>query len=1092
MNGLDANGRVDKALRMLAPALQPVIERELRRFYRANWRQNLSVASGSDTSKPLDAYGALKTMIDNWQLCFKDTFKHKTRTDVSKAFDGRNAVSHSSSEIPAADAISYLTAIRGVAEAISAKAVVEGVKPLIDDQIKAAAKAMGVAPDIAVKTLTAPAAPQLDLGDGRYSWKPWRDVAPPHPDVMSARFVEAEFAADLSTVAREEGADTYRDPREFFRITFMTGGLRKVLRSAIDRLAGKGGDPVIGLQTSFGGGKTHTILALYHLASAKSPQTLPGLADVFKEVGVGTLAMRSKPVVFVGTAEGANQPIAIEGARTVKSLWGLIAVKLGGWKAYEKIKTSDEARTNPGSKALIPMLKEAAPCLILLDEVVAYARNLEGIPYDGFISFLQSLTEAANAVPGLLVVGSLPESGAEVGHERGREALLSLEKVFGRVQSAWTPAQGTETFEIIRRRLFQELDAEGMKAREQAVKAFVSYYRNNSGDFPTAVRDRAYEAQLTAAYPVHPELFRILQTDWSALERFQKTRGLLKMMAQIVYRLWRDGHSAPMIMPGDVPLTDDKVRTNVLLPIANGYDAVIAREVAGDLSKPAQIEARSPSVGKNKAVTRAATALFMATAPHGSTNRGMEIARLRMACAVPGEQPSQFSEALRRLGENAAYLYSAGENYWFSPIASLNQEAEDRAKALSAAEVEAEIITLIRAEERHKGIGFLRVHGAPDDALGIEDAYEAALVVLPPSAWHRGRDPDTPAMTLAADIIEHRGPGQRRNRNRLAFLAPDQAALEDIQNVVRKKLAWASIDRDADGILQLPKPQRDEARKRLTEQETAAVNAVRRGWKHLLLPQEVYPDSPNAARGFDLETVALTNRANDPEPLPQLTWRKCQADGLIVSELGVLDNDLAKVWQASQPHVAVRQLRDWFAQFPYLSKLRDPQVLAKAISVALKRTDAKYAIADRFDEANGEYVGLQLSKLVEINFNSEMVLLRREVAEAQLANETPRQPESPDGGDDGTEVQKPSRVETRPRPRRFYAKIALDPNRPTPQVSNIAQSILSELDRVRGTRMTLTLDIDAETPNGFPEDVENHVRDNAADLRITDFGFEGE
>jgi hypothetical protein len=146
---------------------------------------------------------------------------------------------------------------------------------------------------------------------------------------------------------------------------------------------------------------------------------------------------------------------------------------------------------------------------------------------------------------------------------------------------------------------------------------------------------------------------------------------------------------------------------------------VISKEVAGDLSKPAQIEARSPSIGKNKAVTRAATALFMATAPHGSTNKGMEVARLRLACAVPGEQPSQFSEALRRLGENAAYLYNTGENYWFSPIASLNQEAEDRAKGLSGPEVEAEIVTLVRAEERHKGTGFLRVHGAPDDPLGI-------------------------------------------------------------------------------------------------------------------------------------------------------------------------------------------------------------------------------------------------------------------------------------------------------------------------------------------------------------------------------------
>src|SRR5260370_11710180 len=179
----------------------------------------------------------------------------------------------------------------------------------------------------------------------------------------------------------------------------MTGGLRKVLQSAIERLSGKGSEPVLGLQTSFGGGKTHTMLALYHLAGAKSPETLPGLADIFKDAGASTLTMRSKPVAFVGTALGANQPIAIEGARTVKSLWGLIAVKLGGWKAYEKIKTSDEARTNPGAEALIPILKEAAPCLLLLDDVVAYDRNLAGIPYPRFVSFTQSLSEATATTP---------------------------------------------------------------------------------------------------------------------------------------------------------------------------------------------------------------------------------------------------------------------------------------------------------------------------------------------------------------------------------------------------------------------------------------------------------------------------------------------------------------------------------------------------------------------------------------------------------------------------------------------------------------------------------------------------------------------
>jgi hypothetical protein len=216
-----------------------------------------------------------------------------------------------------------------------------------------------------------------------------------------------------------------------------------------------------------------------------------------------------------------------------------------------------------------------------------------------------------------------------------------------------------------------------------------------------------------------------------------------------------------------------------------------------------------------------------------------------------------------------------------------------------------------------------------------------------------------------------------------------------------------------------------------------------------------------------------------------------------VPRLGVLDNDVGKVWQPTQPHVAVRQLRDWFAQYPYLSKLRDPQVLAKAISEALARADAKYGIAERFDDAKGEFVGLKLGRLVEVNLNLDAVLVRRDVADAQLAKQG--QQAIPAAGATGSTVTGQAPVTGQlltggtvaPRPRRFYAKVTLDPNRPTPQVSNIAQSILSELDRARSTTVTLTLDIHAETADGFPEDVESVVRDNAASLRITDFGFRG-
>jgi hypothetical protein len=170
------------------------------------------------------------------------------------------------------------------------------------------------------------------------------------------------------------------------------------------------------------------------------------------------------------------------------------------------------------------------------------------------------------------------------------------------------------------------------------------------------------------------------------------------------------------------------------------------------------------------------------------------------------------------------------------------------------------------------------------------------------------------------------------------------------------------------------------------------------------------------------------------------------------------------------------------------------------VSKALNLSVPKYAIADRFDETKNEYVGLKLVGLVDVDLNSDMLLVRAEVAQAQIARNTIKDKLA--GGDttgQDKRTQAKDRVIEQPpppsppsRPRRFYATVTLDPNRPTPQVNNIAQSILSELDRVRGTKITLTLDIDAETPGGFPEDVESAVRDNARDLRITDFGFEGE
>jgi hypothetical protein len=293
-------------------------------------------------------------------------------------------------------------------------------------------------------------------------------------------------------------SEEYIDPLAFFRITYLTEGLSRVLHTAIARFAKKGGDPVIGLQTNFGGGKTHTMLALYHLAGAckagYAPETLHGMKSIFEAAQTETLP-EIKRAVFVGTHKGPSEVMHVAGGREVRTPWGYIAYRLGGWKAVDVIADSEAKRTNPGSEKLIHILQKAAPCLILLDEVVAFAKQLRGEEYESFHTFIESLTEAAAAVPGALVVGSLPESGMEVGDQRGVDALRRLEKLFGRIQSAWTPASGLETFEIVRRRLFQPLDEEGEQARDATIQAFSKMYRDNASDFPPEVREPAYRGK---------------------------------------------------------------------------------------------------------------------------------------------------------------------------------------------------------------------------------------------------------------------------------------------------------------------------------------------------------------------------------------------------------------------------------------------------------------------------------------------------------------------------------------------------------------------------------------------------------------------
>src|ERR1035441_253191 len=415
--------------------------------------------------------------------------------------------------------------------------------------------------------------------------KPWREIAIPHRDVLEGTFQQSEFAADITAVHTGKATREYQDAVAFFDRTFITEGMRLLLTQVAQRLVGKGGEPVIQLQTAFGGGKTHTMLAVYHLATRKCALAdlagIPGLLDQANLMDIPP----ARVAVLDGTAHGPGQPWK-HGKQAIRTLWGELAWQLGGSEGFALVKEADATGTSPGKDALRDLLSVYAPCIVLIDELVAFVRQfpegqmLSGGNYDSNLSFVQALTEAVKLVPTAIVLASLPESEVEAGSQRGVAALRALEKTFGRIQALWKPVATEEAFEIVRRRLFEPVrDA---KARDAVCRAFADAYIAEGAEFPTETQEGRYFDRLTQAYPIHPEVFDRLYEDWTTIDGFQRTRGVLKLMAKVIYRLWKDDNKDLMIMPGSLPLYDGSTRNELTYYLPAGWDPVLEKDIDGD------------------------------------------------------------------------------------------------------------------------------------------------------------------------------------------------------------------------------------------------------------------------------------------------------------------------------------------------------------------------------------------------------------------------------------------------------------------------------------------------------------------------------
>lgn len=1092
--------RVRGGLDHLRDGLTPFVEARMKAKHGADWEKLASRAHGSGDSGALDTYGLLKTIIDNWRFVFDDAFsqrdRHKARNFVSMALEARNATAHLTLPLQDDEALRYLDAMHQLLRLVKISPNdTADLKRLYDEQRQSglAAPAAASAPSAVAEakraTLSLPLADQPEERPGK-ALRPWIEVALPHPDVLANRFKEAEFAADLFAVdsGNFRPEDEYAAPQTFYRITFLTEGLRRILRSSLERLGGQAGDPVIGLQTAFGGGKTHTMLAVYHLARADDLSLLEGVAPIAEAAGV-TEWKRPQVAVFVGTSKGTDTSLILKGGPRVHTLWGYIAWRLAGQAGLDLMAEAEAARTNPASELLVELFKLAGPSVILLDELVAYARQLPDDRFEAFLSFIQSLTEAAKMSPGVLVVGSLPESRAEAGGAKGEQALLRLEKIFGRVQSAWLPASGDETYEIIRRRLFQALDEEGERARDETVKAFHDLYRKNAGEFPPEAKEPRYQELLRLSYPIHPELFDRLSKDWASLEKFQRTRGVLRFMANVVGVLWQAQVRDPLITPARVPIAHERVRSSVLYPLDAAFGAVVDREVDGEGSLPARMEASNPTrrISQLRAATRAARAVFLSSAPLvGQPNAGLTGLSLRLACAEPGDQLAIFGEALRELTERATFLYEEGGRYWFSTQQTLNRLAADLAKGFAVHDVDEAIATVLREDASNRG-GFHRVFAVPDDPSAVDEATALSLVVLGPATPHEGKAAAPSTATAAVeDALTRCRASQRKYRNRLVFVAADRLLLETAREVTRKALAWKEICADKRVKDQMTHAQLADAQEKAKTSRDGAVKAVRLAWSHVLLPAKT--EATAAGVPFDLEQLTINSK--DRAAIPIAVYEKIgpKGDNIAKEKLGpeTFWHHLKPLWPDDQPHLRITEVADWFGSYVYLPKLRDRVVLDNAIRDSVAKLDPAFGYAESYDDESDRYVGLAWAKAPPEFFGPDALLVRGDAAAAQLdvaptgSQSNAAAAEGGDPGDAGATDAATEQIKSR----RFYGSVEIDMLRPVKSFDAIVNAVVMELQRSPGTKVTLTLEVEAEAPEGFDEGDIGVVRDNARQLKF--------
>ena len=763
--------------------------------------------------------------------------------------------------------------------------------------------------------------------------KPWYAVAVPHEDIRKGRLEEAVFAANLWSVVQETAPPVYLDPEEFFRKTYLTAGLVNILRRVGGVLSGKedSGDRIISLQTAFGGGKTHTLVALWHFTKygarlKKSPHAedlRKALGDYFPKAVKGVAVFTNSTC---DVTQGRKTP---EGIRT-RTIWGEIALQLGGKALYEKVRANDETQRVPQG-IFADILRASAPCLILLDELADYCVGAAAVPVgdttlaDQTISFIQQLSEAVQQIPGAFVVATLPASKYEVAQsERGQEAFITLEKRFQRLGADVKPVADEEIYGVVRTRLFESVaPQESPDYPRKVAEAYQQMYSAHSGEVPTEAAKNSYRDEIERAYPFHPLLIDAFYTRWGSHPDFQRTRGVLRLLASIVGDLWqrREGNTQiqHLIQPCHIRWSLDALQAALTRYWGPAYQAVAAADAIGEKSNAMVFDDERGGDYRREGIGAGlASAIMLGSFGGQGGKSGFSSKELRLACSRHGLNWNYTDGAILELENRCFYLHTAsagslGKRYWFGTRPTLNKLVIQYRMQNPSASFDEEILEDLR-KETEKGLpggATWRILVNPGEDLPEQKSL-TLLVLSPVFSWQENGGQQEATRKRVIEISNRCGGKERHYRNTLIFLAASARGLNKLRTAYRELIALEGVKSDYGN--QLDDEQRKDIEKRIENASKATQEALGPAYTFVMRVRgselEVCP-LPDARRNFQEHLGYVWNTLVEDEEwiLRKVGPVTLRQTGLILNEgaLRLKDGVEAFLRFTDKPMIATRE-----------------------------------------------------------------------------------------------------------------------------------------------------------------------------------------